>query len=635
MGEPSPEPPPATPVDPLELLLSQEGLMQELSEILLGGEEGASLAVERNRTGEHRLPESRAVEARSSEARSGEHRLADIRSLPRPRASGNLPTSATHPASTSHFSGSGLFDDGPLTGEVPSPVSLSGAARLSESTREPRMPFRPVRGEPLGGVAGGIRGESEPSTSYKPRSEGLAELNSGLPSLEFQEPERAVEGIRRENPPTLPETESPELPTVSGGATPLESASLQTIDEGGLFIERATTVRVDVAKLDSLLNLMGDLLQEKHRHSRLVERLVEEHRESPDVQALVQSHRNFDRLLGDLQDAVLSTRMLPVQGVFRRYPRIVKDLAARLGKEVELVIAGEQTELDRALLEGLFDPLIHLLRNSIDHGIEAPLERVRHNKSRRGMISLSASQEGNQIVLEIRDDGRGIDPEEMVDRAIKLRLLDPDRAKELNEQDKIDLIFLSGFTSRPDVTETSGRGVGMSVVRDHLRRIGGLITVQSRQGEGTTLRIAMPLTLAILQVLLVRVGRARYALPLSSVVGAHRVERNQLTLYRGGWYLPRPGSMLPLFSLATLLGVEPPQLPPERCYLAEIGVAEKRYGVWVDGFEGIFESVIKSLEGSLTRLPGVAGGTFVGSGELVLVLDVGTLLEGQLSMKPE
>lgn len=410
-----------------------------------------------------------------------------------------------------------------------------------------------------------------------------------------------------------------------------ESASLSVLDESGLFIERATTVRVDVARLDTLLNLMGDLLQEKHRQQRLIDELAATEEQTPTITAMVQSHRRFERLISDLQDAVLSTRMLPVQGVFRRYPRIVKDLAARLGKEVELTISGEQTELDRALLEGLFDPLIHLLRNSIDHGIEAPLERLRRNKNRRGTIGLSASQEGNQIVLEIKDDGRGIDPEEMVDRAIKLKLLNPDRAKELNDQEKIDLIFLAGFTSRPEVTETSGRGVGMSVVRDHLRRIGGLITVHSRQGEGTTLRIAMPLTLAILQVLLVRVKGAQYAIPLSSVVGAHRVEREQLTLYRGGWYLPRPGSMLPLYSLSTLLGLEPPHLPPNRCYLAEVGVAEKRYGVWVDGFDGIYESVIKSLEGSLTRLPGVAGGTFIGSGELVLVLDVGTLLEGQMA----
>lgn len=421
------------------------------------------------------------------------------------------------------------------------------------------------------------------------------------------------------------------LEPVSGEDFSRAKVGVLSPEEASLFTERATTVRVGVQKLDTLLNLLGDLLQEKHRQAVLVERMIDEEDRDETVIGMVESQVRLGRMLRELQDAVLGTRMLPIQGVFRRYPRIVREHANRMGKEVELHIAGEETELDRALLEGMFEPLIHLLRNSIDHGIEAPAERVRRQKPRKGRIELLASQEGQQIVLEIRDDGVGIDPHETARQAGALGLLNPDRAEEMNDQEKIDLIFLSGFTSRSTATETSGRGIGMSVVRDHLRRIGGLITVHSRPGEGTTLRIAMPLTLAIIQVVLVKLGQTRYAIPLSSVVKVQKIQRDRLAFYRGGWYLPSPGTMLPVYSLSVLLGIEDDPSPPERSYIAEVGVAEKRYGILVDGFAGIYESVIKSLEGSLTRLPGVVGGTAIGGGDMVLVLDVGTLLEGKVS----
>lgn len=654
---PALEPPGAEP-DALELLLSQETLPRDINDIL-GYDVGRSSAYN---TGEFRIRTSGSFQTQRPDPSPAP--TAAATPLSNSQASAGVVSGATSPIA----SGSGVLvspstPGGALTSPTAAPTT-SVPPVFSVSPTPPPAPATPGPQATGGGRASTSRQAKRTSgTDLKvppqplPESSSSEYLSLTVQGMEPVEPHADTGGsplhvIGATDSPLKLELAAPdphhahdseELRTDAAralenssdggwpGASLTEPATSSTLDETGLFIERAATVRVDVAKLDSLLNLMGDLLQEKHRQSRLVDELMARDSEDPTAVAISHSHRRFERLLGDVQDAVLSTRMLPVQGVFRRYPRIVRDLATRLGKEVELTIAGEQTELDRALLEGLFDPLIHLLRNSIDHGIEAPLERVRRNKPRRGTISLSASQEGNQIVLEIKDDGRGIDSSEMVERAVMLKLLNPDRAKELNEQEKIDLIFLPGFTSRPEVTETSGRGVGMSVVRDHLRRIGGLITVHSHLGEGTTLRIAMPLTLAILQVLLVRVGGSQYAIPLSSVMGAHRVEREQLTLYRGGWYLPRPGSMLPIFSLATLLGTQPPHLPPERCYLAEVGVAEKRYGVWVEGFDGIYESVIKSLEGSLTRLPGVAGGTFIGSGELVLVLDVGTLLEGQMA----
>lgn len=653
---PTQDPPGAEP-DALELLLSQETLPRDINDIL-GHDVGRSSAYN---TGEFRIRTSGSFQTLRPDP-------SPAPTPATPLSNGQAPVGVVSGAASPMASGSGVSASTPTPGgALTSPAAAPTTSVPPVFSVSPTPPPAPATPGPqaTGGGRGGTsrRAIRTLGTDLKVPPQPLPEANSSeslsltVQGMEPVEPHSDTVGsllhvsgaaesplkLELAAPDPLQAQESDELRAEAGrahdtssdgdwpGASLTEPATSSTLDETGLFIERAATVRVDVAKLDSLLNLMGDLLQEKHRQSRLVDELMARDSEDPTAVAISHSHRRFERLLGDVQDAVLSTRMLPVQGVFRRYPRIVRDLATRLGKEVELTIAGEQTELDRALLEGLFDPLIHLLRNSIDHGIEAPLERVRRNKPRRGTISLSASQEGNQIVLEIKDDGRGIDSSEMVERAVMLKLLNPDRAKELNEQEKIDLIFLPGFTSRPEVTETSGRGVGMSVVRDHLRRIGGLITVHSHLGEGTTLRIAMPLTLAILQVLLVRVGGSQYAIPLSSVMGAHRVEREQLTLYRGGWYLPRPGSMLPIFSLATLLGTQPPHLPPERCYLAEVGVAEKRYGVWVEGFDGIYESVIKSLEGSLTRLPGVAGGTFIGSGELVLVLDVGTLLEGQMA----
>ncbi|GAB4262352.1 MULTISPECIES: chemotaxis protein CheA [Deferrisoma] len=392
------------------------------------------------------------------------------------------------------------------------------------------------------------------------------------------------------------------------------------------------TIRVDVERLDALMNLVGELVLAKNRLTRL--RAEAEERWAGDdlVEALTETSAQMDLVASDLQLAVMKTRLVPIGKVFRKFPRMVRDLSRSLGKELRLEVEGEGTELDKSVVEVIGDPLVHLIRNAADHGVEGPDERAAAGKPREGVIRLAARHEGNHIVVEVADDGRGMDPERLKQKAVEKGILSPQDAAGLAPKDAFNLIFAPGFSTAEKVSNVSGRGVGMDVVRTNIQKLNGMIDIDSELGRGTRVEVRIPLTLAIIQALLVRVGPEVYAIPLVSVVETVRVEPGQVKSLDGVPVLRLRDQVVPLVYLERLLDVAGPRDAARR-YVVVLGLAEKRVGVVVDGLLGEEEVVIKSLGGYLTDTPGVAGATIRGDGRVTLILDVTQVLD--LASRPE
>ncbi len=386
------------------------------------------------------------------------------------------------------------------------------------------------------------------------------------------------------------------------------------------------TIRVDVDRLDALMNLVGELVLAKNRLARLRGEMEERLGGEPLVEDLTETSAQIDLVASDLQIAVMKTRLVPIGKVFRKYPRMVRDLSRSLGKEIRLEIEGENTELDKSVVETIGDPLVHLIRNAADHGIETPQERVRAGKRREGTVRLAACHEGNHIVVTVEDDGRGMDPERLKAKAVEKGILSPQEAAAMSPREAYNLIFAPGFSTAEQITNVSGRGVGMDVVRTNIQQLNGLIEIDSTPGQGTRVEVRIPLTLAIIQALLVRCGSEVYAIPLVSVVETVRVEPGQIQSLDGFPVLRLREQVVPLIRLEGLLRV-PGREPPEREYVVVLGLAEKRVGVVVDGLLGEEEVVIKSLGGYLSDTPAIAGATIRGDGRVTLILDVTQVLE--------
>ena len=383
-------------------------------------------------------------------------------------------------------------------------------------------------------------------------------------------------------------------------------------------------MRVDPERLDELLDLVGDLLQEKYRQSDVLARW-EVSGVAPDLGEMQAWYRRISQRIEDLRDAVVRIRLKPVQGVFRKYPRLVEDLSRGLGREVELSILGEDAELDRSLLEGLYDPLTQLLRNAIDHGIEPAAERLQRGKPRRGSLTLAARREDNLMVIEVKDDGRGIDTARLAARAVSEGILTSERLQQMGEMERMELIFLPGISTSTEVTDTSGRGIGMDVVRSHLKRLGGRVELWSEPGLGTAVRLYIPLTLAIVRVLVAHVGSLAVGLPVSGVVDILRVGVETLQPHNHGWYLPWRTTLLEARPISQLLGLPTHQHVGPYHQIAVLQVADRRFAVWVDHFDGVVECVLKNPKREISAMPGVMGGTATATGELTLVLDLGRL----------
>ncbi len=384
---------------------------------------------------------------------------------------------------------------------------------------------------------------------------------------------------------------------------------------------RDNTIRVDTARLDQVLNLSGEIGLTKNRLNSLRSDILNGRSDTDTLHALDQAVSQLDLLVSDLQNAVMKTRMQPIGRLFQKYPRIARDLARGLGKDVELVLAGEETEIDKTMIEDLSDPIIHLIRNAVDHGIESPADRRAAGKSEKCEVRLEARQEGDHIILIVADDGRGMNPEKLRAKAIEKGLITDDEANTMDERQSFNLVFLPGFSTKDVASDVSGRGVGMDVVKTNIQKLNGSIDIRSSAGKGTTFVISLPLTLAILPVLLVQLGEQPFAVPLSMVREILPVEIAAVQEVGGRATMVVRGEVMPMYPLSYLLGWSSEGIPE---YGVLMQTAESAFILAIDGFMGREDAVIKSLDDF--RPKGVAGVTTLSNGQIVLILDIKELL---------
>ncbi|GGY21978.1 chemotaxis protein CheA [Paludibacterium paludis] len=392
---------------------------------------------------------------------------------------------------------------------------------------------------------------------------------------------------------------------------------------GGSGGGQENTIRIDTQRLDMVLNLSGEIGLTKNRLTTLRTEILQGNNDTNTLRSLDESISQLDLLVSDLQNAVMKTRMQPIGRLFQKYPRLARDLARQLGKEVELVLSGEETELDKTMIEDLNDPLVHLVRNAVDHGVELPQDRIPIGKKPQAVIQLTAEQVGDHILIEISDDGRGMNADALRRKAIEKGLIDVETANSLDEKQCLQLIFLPGFSTKDQISSVSGRGVGMDVVRTNIQKLNGRIDINSVPGEGTRISISLPLTLAILPVLVVRACNQPFAVPLAMVREIITIDGSAIQEVSGKPTIVVRDEILPLKTLAGLLGWEQTQKP---CFGVLMQSAEKSFILAIDSFVGRDDVVIKPLQN--IRPKGVAGATLSGDGSVVLVLDMEDLLSG-------
>ena len=380
-----------------------------------------------------------------------------------------------------------------------------------------------------------------------------------------------------------------------------------------------TTVRVDTARLDDIMNMVGELVLVRNRLATLKAKLGDEE--------VANAVANLDVVTSDLQNSVMKTRMQPVKKVFGRFPRVIRDLARSLKKEIDLEMFGEDTDLDKNLVEALSDPMVHLVRNAVDHGIESPDEREKAGKPRKGKVTLSAAQEGDHILLSIRDDGKGMDPDVLRRKAVEKGMMDEEAASRLDDKDAYNLIFQAGFSTKTEISDVSGRGVGMDVVKTRISQMNGTVEIDSELGKGSTITIKLPLTLAILPTLMVILGSQPFALPLASVVEIFNLDLNRTNVVDGQLTIMVRERALPLFYLRKWLVKDFEFAPREQVgHVVVVNVGSRQVGLVVDYLVGQEEVVIKPLGALLQGLDGMAGATITGDGKIALILDVPGLM---------
>ncbi|NQZ22328.1 MAG: chemotaxis protein CheA [Colwellia sp.] len=384
-------------------------------------------------------------------------------------------------------------------------------------------------------------------------------------------------------------------------------------------IQSETTVRVDTKRLDQIMNMVGELVLVRNRLTSLGL--------TKDDEDLTKAVSNLDAVTTDLQGAVMKTRMQPIKKVFGRFPRVVRDLARSLNKEIKLVLEGEETDLDKNLVEALADPLVHLVRNSVDHGIESPDKREAMGKAREGTVLLSASQEGDHILLTIKDDGAGMDANKLKEIAIQRGVLDTDSAARMSDKEAFSLIFAPGFSTKTEISEVSGRGVGMDVVKTKITQLNGTVNIDSEMGVGTVLEIKVPLTLAILPTLMVVVGKQTFALPLAGVNEIFHLDLTKTNVVDGQLTIIVRKKAIPLFYLDQWLVRDYVEKPRDKGHVVIVQLGNQQIGFVVDSLIGQEEVVIKPLDRLLHGTPGMAGATITSDGGIALIVDVPNMLK--------
>ncbi|WRB47002.1 chemotaxis histidine kinase/response regulator CheAY2 [Helicobacter pylori] len=510
------------------------------------------------------------------------------------------------------------------TKEAPKEVKEEIKEKTKEEVKANKTPTaeNPASDNPLA---------DEPDLDYANMSaeEVEAEIERLLNKRQEADKERRAQKKQEAKQEVAPTKEAPKAPKTETKA----KAKADTEENKAPSIGVEQTVRVDVRRLDHLMNLIGELVLGKNRLIRIYSDVEERYDGEKFLEELNQVVSSISAVTTDLQLAVMKTRMQPVGKVFNKFPRMVRDLSRELGKSIELIIEGEETELDKSIVEEIGDPLIHIIRNSCDHGIEPLEERRRLNKPETGKVQLSAYNEGNHIVIKISDDGKGLDPMMLKEKAIEKGVISERDAEGMSDREAFNLIFKPGFSTAKVVSNVSGRGVGMDVVKTNIEKLNGIIEIDSEVGVGTTQKLKIPLTLAIIQALLVGVQEEYYAIPLSSVLETVRISQDEIYTVDGKSVLRLRDEVLSLVRLSDIFKVDAILESNSDVYVVIIGLADQKIGVIVDYLIGQEEVVIKSLGYYLKNTRGIAGATVRGDGKITLIVDVGAMMDMAKSIK--
>ena len=507
-------------------------------------------------------------------------------------------------------------------GEAPSAApEAPAAAPAPEPVKEP---------EPVAPAEEAAPEVSDAELSKLSDSEVEAEIERLLKVRKAEDQaRRASKGIAPKSPEEIaPATSAAPAPAAKPAPSRERDADKKVpAASSNSAVAQEQTIRVEVKRLDHLMNLIGELVLGKNRLLKIYDDVEERYEGEKFLEELNQVVSSLSLVTTDIQLAVMKTRMLPIAKVFNKFPRMIRDLSRELGKQIDLEISGEETELDKSIVEEIGDPLVHIIRNSCDHGIEDPETRKAMGKPEKGLVQLKAYNEGNHIVVEIVDDGKGLDADMLKAKSIEKGIITEREADAMSEKEAFGLIFKPGFSTAAKVTNVSGRGVGMDVVKTNIEKLNGIIDIESEVGKGTVMKLKIPLTLAIIQSLLVGTQEEFYAIPLASVLETVRVPIDDIYTIDGKNVLRLRDEVLSLVRLSDVFGVNKVFDGGDQTYVVIIGVAEAKLGIIVDTLVGQEEIVIKSMGDYLQNIPGIAGATIRGDGRVTLIIDVGAMME--------
>ena len=506
-------------------------------------------------------------------------------------------------------------------GEAPSAAAEAPAAPSPEPVKEP---------EPVTPAVEAAPEVSDAELSKLSDSEVEAEIERLLKVRKAEDQaRRASKGIAPKSPEEIaPAASAAPAPAAKPAPSRERDADKKVpAASSSSAVAQEQTIRVEVKRLDHLMNLIGELVLGKNRLLKIYDDVEERYEGEKFLEELNQVVSSLSLVTTDIQLAVMKTRMLPIAKVFNKFPRMIRDLSRDLGKQIDLEISGEETELDKSIVEEIGDPLVHIIRNSCDHGIEDPETRKAMGKPEKGLVQLKAYNEGNHIVVEIVDDGKGLDADMLKAKSIEKGIITEREADAMSEKEAFGLIFKPGFSTAAKVTNVSGRGVGMDVVKTNIEKLNGIIDIESEVGKGTVMKLKIPLTLAIIQSLLVGTQEEFYAIPLASVLETVRVPIDDIYTIDGKNVLRLRDEVLSLVRLSDVFGVNKVFDGGDQTYVVIIGVAEAKLGIIVDTLVGQEEIVIKSMGDYLQNIPGIAGATIRGDGRVTLIIDVGAMME--------